>query len=75
MCKYCKNYSTEELPVRTNCDILQERFIPMIADMGNGKEIVISTKGKSYGLPINFCPICGEQQHGNESFIEQYKVD
>ena len=61
-CEYCKDYTLEGLPIVSNCDPLFERFSAMIADMGNdGKEIVIVTKGKAFGLPINYCPICGRK--------------
>lgn len=61
-CEYCKDYTLEGLPIVSNCDPLFERFSAMIADMGNGgKEIVIITKGNAFGLPINYCPICGRK--------------
>lgn len=61
-CIYCKDYTTQDLPVISNCDPLYERFFALIADMGNGgKEIVILTNGKAFGLPINYCPICGRK--------------
>lgn len=61
-CEYCKDYTLECLPIVSNCDPLFERFSAMIADMGNGgKEIVIITKGNAFGLPINYCPICGRK--------------
>ena len=61
-CEYCKDYTLEGLPIVSNCDPLFERFNAMIVDMGNGsKEIVIITKGNAFGLPINYCPICGRK--------------
>lgn len=61
-CIYCKDYTIEGLPIISNCDPLFERFNALIADMGNGgKEIVVLTNGKAFGLPINYCPICGRK--------------
>ena len=61
-CEYCKDYTLEGLPIISNCDPLFERFDAQISDMGNGgKEIVITTKGNAFGLPINYCPICGRK--------------
>lgn len=75
-CRFCKNQSAESLPVRTNCDMLAEQFITLMADMGNRKEIVIHTKGKAYGIPVNFCPFCGRMFDGrNIEFIESYKEE
>ena len=71
-CRFCKDYSLDSVPVRTNCDMLTERFTALMADMGNGKEIVIHTKGKAFGIPVNFCPFCGEKFIGNENYIENY---
>lgn len=61
-CIYCKNHTIENLPIISNCDILSERFLTLIADMGNGcKEIVIHHKDKTFGIPISYCPICGRK--------------
>ena len=72
MCKYCEDHSLNGIPVRTNCNTVADRFIALIADMGNGKEIVIHSDGKAYGIPLNFCPFCGERIEGNEDFIHNY---
>lgn len=73
MCKYCKDYSVESTPVRSNCNPVSELFTSLIADAGNGgKELVVSHKGKAFGIPLNFCPFCGEKIKGNESYIENY---
>lgn len=72
MCRFCKDRSLENVPIRTNCDIVADRFIALIADMGNGKEIVIHANGKAYGIPVNFCPFCGQRFNGNEKYIEEY---
>ena len=61
-CEYCKDYTLESLPIISNCGPLFERFDAQISDMGNGgKEIVITTKGNAFGIPINYCPICGRK--------------
>ena len=61
-CEYCKDHTLEGLPIISNCDPLFERFDAQISDMGNGgKEIVITTKGNAFGIPINYCPICGRK--------------
>ena len=61
-CQYCKDLTLTELPVRSNCDLLVERFQTLIANDGEGgKEIVVSHKGKAFGIQINYCPICGEK--------------
>lgn len=76
MCKYCKDYSLLSLPVRTNCNVLQECFTSLIADMGNGgKELVIHHNGKALGIPLNYCPVCGEKITGNETYIENYSEE
>lgn len=58
-CPYCKERTLEELPIKTNADT--SRTIVMIAQGDNKKEIVFSHKGASFGVEINFCPICGRK--------------
>ena len=61
-CEYCKDLTLTGLPVRSNCDLLMEMFQTLIANDGEGgKEIVISHKGKAFGIQINYCPICGRK--------------
>ena len=61
-CKYCKDLTLIELPVRSNCDLLMERFQTLIANDGEGgKEIVISHEGKAFGIQINYCRMCGRK--------------
>ena len=62
-CVFCKKHTIENLPIISNCDVLSERFLALIADMGNdSKEIVIVHGAKAFGIPINYCPICGRKQ-------------
>lgn len=59
MCEYCKSGTTTDLPVNSKAYI--PRFIALIADMGNGPEICVSNKGIMYGIPITYCPKCGDK--------------
>ena len=75
-CKYCKKYSLNTLPTRTNCSPLYDRFTCIIADVGNGgKEIIVGVAGKTYGIALNYCPVCGSKIAGNEKFIEEFNND
>lgn len=61
-CVFCKKHAIENLPIISNCDVLSECFSALIADMGNDcKEIVIVHDAKAFGIPINYCPICGRE--------------
>ena len=59
MCEYCKPRTTQDLPINSNADI--SRVFALIADMGNGPEICVSNKGIMYGIPITYCPKCGDK--------------
>ena len=56
-CEYCKQWTTVELPMKTNCDT--SRTWALIAQGDKKKEIVFMNKGCAYGVEINYCPICG----------------
>lgn len=62
-CKYCKDYTLNSLPMRSNADL---RMVgSLIADDGEGgKEIVIHIDGIAYGILIDFCPMCGRKLRG-----------
>ena len=56
-CEYCKDRTLTELPMKTNCDT--SRTWALIAQGDKKKEIVFVDKGHTYGIEINYCPICG----------------
>lgn len=57
-CKYCKDFSIEALPYRTNTN---EDLISLIALKEDGnKEIVVHLMEiGAFGIQINYCPMCG----------------
>ena len=57
-CLFCKDRTTEELPLKTNCDT--SKVGALIAQGDKKKEIVFWSKVGTYGIEINFCPICGK---------------
>lgn len=58
-CEYCKDRTLAELPMKTNCDT--SRTWALIAQGDRRKEIVFVDKGCTYGIEINYCPICGRK--------------
>lgn len=59
-CKYCKDRSLNELPMRSNADM--SKVGALIAfDGEGGKEIVFHVNGTAYGIQIDFCPKCGKK--------------
>ena len=58
-CEYCKHRTLSELPLKTNCDT--SRVGVLIAQGDRKKEIVLWTKEGTYGIEINYCPICGRK--------------
>lgn len=63
-CRYCKDYSLNGLPMRSNADM--SRVGSLITDDGEGgKEIVVHINGVCYGILIDFCPKCGKKLRGD----------
>ena len=61
-CPYCKDRTVTELPLKTNCDM--SRVGVLIAQGDKKKEIVFWTHDGTYGIEINYCPICGAKMKG-----------
>ena len=61
-CEYCKDRTLTELPMKTNCDT--SRIGCLIAQGDKKKEIVFWTREGTYGIEINYCPICGRKLNG-----------
>lgn len=61
-CPYCKERTLTELPLKTNCDT--SRVGVLIAQGDRKKEIVFWSPIGTYGIEINFCPICGAKMKG-----------
>lgn len=72
MCKYCKDSSTNSVPLRGNCNPISELFTAIIADTGNGGKALVVYHDVAVEIPLNYCPFCGEKIMGNESYIENY---
>ena len=62
-CEYCKDRTLVELPMKTNCDT--SRIWALIAQGDKQKEIVFVNKDCTYGIEINYCPICGRKLNGS----------
>lgn len=61
-CPYCKDRTLTGLPLKTNCDT--SRVGCLIAQGDKKKEIVFWSPIGTYGIEINFCPICGAMLKG-----------
>lgn len=60
MCEYCKERTTQELPIKTNVTNFCGAFL--IAQGDKKKEIVFwERKLGTFGVEINYCPICGRK--------------
>lgn len=58
-CPYCEDWTTTELPIKSNADLSQT--LALIARGDKKKEIVFHNNGVSYGIEIDFCPKCGRR--------------
>ena len=56
-CIYCKDYPPTRLPLKTNCDTSTAGALIAHGDVK--REIVFYSQIGTYGIEINFCPICG----------------
>ena len=61
-CKFCKNWSVEDIPIKSNADL--RKVFAMIAQGDRKKEIILHVNGAAYGIEIAFCPICGAKLNG-----------
>lgn len=69
-CRFCKDWPeiAENLQMQTNEDIT--RSFAMIANGFRQKELILSIKGTTYGVEIDFCPKCGRNLNPTLETVE-----
>lgn len=57
-CKFCTPRSTEQISVNTN--VQDNVLLCLMAQGAKDVEIVLATDKGVYGIPVKYCPFCGE---------------
>lgn len=69
-CIYCEDYKVSKgIDLKSNCDISRSGAIIVNGD--KGKELVFYNEKGTYGILINYCPMCGRKvRDSNIAFDE-----